>query len=131
MYMYSAILLSLTFTLLVFYSLSALPLSSVSSLLSLSFSLLFSSSLSLSLSLSPLSLCVFLLLLVTDDLMQLVSKLEQQSGSSDGSCRVASQILDFFELHVGDYRMNQVLAFVPLYFPPTIHLCATCCAFHR
>ena len=41
--------------------------------------------------------------------MQLVSKLEQQSGNSDGSCRVARQILDFFELHVGDYRMNQVL----------------------
>ena len=43
-----------------------------------------------------------------DDLMQLVGKLEQQSGNSDGSCRVAKQILDFFELHVGDYRMSQV-----------------------
>ena len=41
--------------------------------------------------------------------MQLVAKLEQQSGNSDGVCRVARQILDFFELHVGDYRMNQVL----------------------
>ena len=40
--------------------------------------------------------------------MQLVGKLEQQSGNSDGVCRVARQILDFFELHVGDYRMSQV-----------------------
>ena len=71
--------------------------------------LVFPPSLSLSLSLSlpppPLS----------DDLMQLVAKLEQQSGSSDGSCRVARQILDFFELHVGDYRMNQVLYLLVLF----------------
>ena len=40
--------------------------------------------------------------------MQLVAKLEQQSGNSDGVCRVARQILDFFELHIGNYRMNQV-----------------------
>ena len=40
--------------------------------------------------------------------MQLVGRLEQQSGNIDGSCRVAKQILDFFELHVGDYKMNQV-----------------------
>ena len=40
--------------------------------------------------------------------MQLVGKLEQQSGNSDGVCRVARQILDFFEIHVGDYRMSQV-----------------------
>ena len=76
----------------------------------LSFSPPLSLSLLLLLSLSPLLLLSLSLPapLHPDDLMQLVAKLEQQSGNSDGVCRVARQILDFFELHVGDYRMNQV-----------------------
>ena len=36
-----------------------------------------------------------------------MSKLEQ-STDVDASCRLSRQILDFFELHVTDYRTNQV-----------------------
>ena len=40
--------------------------------------------------------------------MQLLSKLES-SRDFDGSCRLAQQILEFFELHSGDYRLNQLV----------------------
>ena len=39
--------------------------------------------------------------------MQIVSRLDH-SQDMDSSCRVAKQILDFLELHTGDYRLNQV-----------------------
>ena len=42
-----------------------------------------------------------------EELIQLVSKLEQ-STDVDASCRLSRQILDFLELHVTDYRTNQV-----------------------
>jgi len=42
-----------------------------------------------------------------DDLMQLMSRLEQ-SRDLDTSHRIIRQILDFLELHTGDYRLNQV-----------------------
>ena len=47
------------------------------------------------------------LLLISDDLIQIVSRLDQ-SRDIDGSCRITKQILDFLELHTGDYRLNQV-----------------------
>lgn len=42
-----------------------------------------------------------------EELIQLVSKLEH-STDVDASCRLSRQILDFLELHVTDYRTNQV-----------------------
>ena len=42
-----------------------------------------------------------------EELIQLVSKLEQ-STDVDASCRLSRQIFDFLELHVNDYRTNQV-----------------------
>ena len=44
---------------------------------------------------------------LADDLMQIVSRLAH-SQDVDSSCRVAKQILDFLELHTGDYHLNQV-----------------------
>ncbi len=39
--------------------------------------------------------------------MQIVSKLDH-CQDVDSRCRVAKQLLDFLELHTGDYRLNQV-----------------------
>ncbi len=43
-----------------------------------------------------------------DELMQLLSRLES-SSDYDGSCRLAQQIVEFFELHAGDYRLSQLV----------------------
>ncbi len=43
-----------------------------------------------------------------DELMQLLSRLES-SSDYDGSCRLAQQIVEFFELHSGDYRLSQLV----------------------
>lgn len=68
--------------------------------------------------------------------MQIVVKLDQ-SQDAHASYRIAKQILDFLELHAGDYRMNQVsliyhckchveyhFLFTSLFFT----LCLTCAA---
>lgn len=40
--------------------------------------------------------------------MQMLSRLEV-STDFDRSCRIAQQLVDFFELHSGDYRLNQLI----------------------
>lgn len=50
---------------------------------------------------------LFVCFCYAEDLMQLVTRLDQ-CRDLDGSCRLARQILEFLELHSGDYRLNQV-----------------------
>ena len=43
----------------------------------------------------------------SEDLMQIVSKLDH-TQDVESRCRVAKMLLEFLELHTGDYRLNQV-----------------------